>query len=333
MVSGHASPAAIYTAIWTTTLLAILAVALRIFTTAVIVRQLKCDDYLILGSLGFVIVFTGMVTLETYNGLGRHQASLSNTERTNLLRWLWISIILYHIGLGLAKLSIVSQCLRVFGSTRKFVIACYIVGAILIAFTVFITVFLCKPVFHFWHPERPGTCLPRLPVRFINSAPGVLSDILVATLPLPVPQSLNLPNRQKCTLTSIFALSGAIYIIITIIHFYALYAITSPDDPSYENPQTALSSNLEASASTIDSYLPTCNAFIAKHFPNGSGATGGARGSRSSKQTTQGGSEASRGSSETTTQVGTLTGIGEQERRGQEGQIALGLVLAGYHVV
>lgn len=65
MVSGHASPAAIYTAIWTTTLLAILAVALRIFTTAVIVRQLKCDDYLILGSLGFVIVFTGMVTLES----------------------------------------------------------------------------------------------------------------------------------------------------------------------------------------------------------------------------------------------------------------------------
>lgn len=60
-----------------------------------------------------------------------------------------------------------SQCLRVFGSTRKFVIACYIVGAILIAFTVFITVFLCKPVFHFWHPERPGTCLPRLPVRSV----------------------------------------------------------------------------------------------------------------------------------------------------------------------
>lgn len=49
-----------------------------------------------------------LMWMVAYNGLGRHQASLSNTERTNLLRWLWISIILYHIGLGLAKLSIAS---------------------------------------------------------------------------------------------------------------------------------------------------------------------------------------------------------------------------------
>lgn len=65
MVSGHASPAAIYSVIWITTLLAVLAVGLRIFTRAIIVRGLKCDDYLILASLFFTVVFTITVTLES----------------------------------------------------------------------------------------------------------------------------------------------------------------------------------------------------------------------------------------------------------------------------
>ncbi|EME39876.1 hypothetical protein DOTSEDRAFT_104226, partial [Dothistroma septosporum NZE10] len=264
---------AIYAVIWSTTLLAILAVALRIFTRAFIVRGLQLDDYLILASLLFIVVFTITVTLEsmsTYNGLGRHQASLSKVERTNLLRWLWISIILYHIGLGSAKLSIVSQCLSVFGSIRRFVIACYVVGAIMIAymlFTVSITVFLCKPVSYFWHPERPGSCLPRLPIWFFNSGFDVVTDILVAGLPLPVVRSLNLPKRQKYMLLFVFALGGAVC-IITVVRFYALYAVTASNDPSHENPQAALYSNIEASVSIMGSCLPTYNAFIAKYFPN-----------------------------------------------------------------
>lgn len=186
----------------------------------------------------------------------------------------------------------------------------------------------------------------------------MVTDIIVAALPLPVVKSLNLPKRQKCMLMFVFALGGAVC-IVTIVRFYALYAVTISDDSSYENAQAALYSNVEAAASIMGSCLPTYNAFIAKYFPrfyHGS-LGGGARSdniieielrtdsgaptsssgetrrfwksARSSSRKTGSTSEASRGLSETTTQVGTLNGI-DEERQAQESQNQLALGMARY---
>ena len=256
-------------------------------------------------------------------------------------------------------------------------IACYIVGASLIAYTlytVFITVFLCKPVSYFWHPERSGSCLPRLPLWSVDS--HHLSSIPAKDQQVPQLKSrrgdrhhrrcATASGRQKSELTE----APEVHVNVRLrpwrsrLHrhdrpIYALYAVTISDDSSYENAQAALYSNVEAAASIMGSCLPTYNAFIAKYFPrfyHGS-LGGGARSdniieielrtdsgaptsssgetrrfwksARSSSRKTGSTPEASRGLSETTTQVGTLNGI-DEERQAQESQNQLALGMARY---
>lgn len=137
---------------------------------------------------------------------------------TGLLISLWVSVWNYYIGLGLAKLSIVSirktalllqkrilriaqviQCFRIFGHIRAFAIASYILASIIIAFTIFATltsIFMCRPVPHFWHPmEEGGYCLPRLPLWCANfqTTSLALTDFKTQVLQL----SLHNANRHR----------------------------------------------------------------------------------------------------------------------------------------
>lgn len=63
--SGHASPSAIYAVIFTFTALAILAVALRIYTRRVILRKLEQDDVLMFVALLCACCFTVCQALES----------------------------------------------------------------------------------------------------------------------------------------------------------------------------------------------------------------------------------------------------------------------------
>ena len=46
--------------------------------------------------------------------------------------------------------------------------------------------------------------------RFANAGVNILTDILVATLPLPFLNHLQLPNRQRIALMIVFALGGTL---------------------------------------------------------------------------------------------------------------------------
>lgn len=82
-----------------------------------------------------------------------------------------ISVWNYYFGLGLAKLSIVLQCLRIFGHIPKFRKISIVLFGVMFVFmwwTVLATMFMCTPVSHFWEPEKKGgKCLPRLPLWLV----------------------------------------------------------------------------------------------------------------------------------------------------------------------
>lgn len=57
--------------------------------------------------------------------------------------------------------------MRIFGHVRSFRMSSYILGTIIIVFmlySAFISIFLCWPVSYFWHPEKEGNCIPKLPL-------------------------------------------------------------------------------------------------------------------------------------------------------------------------
>ncbi|KAF7191835.1 Satratoxin biosynthesis SC1 cluster protein 4 [Pseudocercospora fuligena] len=270
MVSGHASPEATLAVVFTSTFIAAICVLLRLWTRLGIVRQPGMDDLLVSLSIIFTSTFSMCVAVQVHYGLGKHQDSLSAHNELYLLKWFWASIWNYYLGLGLAKLSMVVQCMRIFGHIPKFRRAAWILGTVIAVFTTwtfFVSVFLCGPISKFWYPNGPGTCLNRLPLWFFNSSFNVATDIATAILPLPVVKCLNLPRKQRRALMAVFGLGGAIC-TVSCIRFYALYAVATSSDPSWDNPQAALYANLEATVGIIASCLPTLKGLVTKFFPN-----------------------------------------------------------------
>lgn len=102
--------------------------------------------------------------------------------------------------------------------------------------------------------------------RFFNSSFNILTDILTALLPLPVINSLHLPRRQRRMLMAVLGLGGAIC-VVSLIRFYALYAVAVTRDPAWDNPQAALYANLEATTGIVASCLPTLKGLVARWFP------------------------------------------------------------------
>ncbi|KXT15624.1 hypothetical protein AC579_5838 [Pseudocercospora musae] len=270
MVSGHASPQATLAVVFTSTFIAAICVLLRLWTRLVVVRQPGIDDLLVTLSIIFSSTFSTCVAVQVHYGLGKHQLSLSAHNELYLLKWFWASIWNYYLGLGLAKLSMLVQCMRIFGHIPKFRRAAWILGTVIAVFTTwtfFASVFLCRPISKFWYPNAPGTCLHRLPLWFFNSIFNVATDIATAILPLPVVKSLNLSRKQRRALMAVFGLGGAIC-TVSCIRFYALYAVATSSDPSWDNPQAALYANLEATVGIIASCLPTLKGLVTEFFPN-----------------------------------------------------------------
>ncbi|KAI5361671.1 hypothetical protein Slin14017_G084040 [Septoria linicola] len=278
--SGHASPATVVAVVTTFNFIAFVCVVLRLWTRIGIVRQAGWDDMVVSLAMFFTTVFAMCIMNQVHYGLGRHEASLSKSEQHHLLVWFWISIWNYYLGLGLAKLSIVLQYLRIFGHIPKFRKCAYALGFIIFIFTwwtVFVSIFLCQPVSHFWEPHKPGKCLTKLPLWFFNSSFNIATDIATAILPLPVVKSLNLPKRQRHALMAVFGLGGIIC-VISIVRFHSLYAIAVSDDPSWDNPLAALWAALEATVGIIASCLPTLKGLVTKYFPSLIATASGSRG-------------------------------------------------------
>ena len=74
--------------------------------------------------------------------------------------------------------------------------------------TVFSSVFGCRPIQAFWTLKRPFKCLDQYAVWFINGGMNILTDFAIILLPMPVIRKLNLPRRQKQALIGIFATGG-----------------------------------------------------------------------------------------------------------------------------
>lgn len=198
--TGHASGAAVVGVTIAFTVLAVVAVALRLSTRFTLSRNAGYEDGFISLAAILTIGLAVCTCLEVDFGMGRHQSTLTPVEGTHLLKTLYASIVLYNTGLSITKLSILLQYLRLFPQ-RGFLIACYTTIAIVSAYccwTFWSTIFLCIPVPAFWDPTITNAkCLNREAVWFANAAINIFTDITITVLPLPMLGQLHVAKNVK----------------------------------------------------------------------------------------------------------------------------------------
>jgi len=160
---------------------------------------------------------------------------------TNTLKFLYVSIIVYNLGLFIVKDSILYQYLRFFirksyrRATWSLIVFITSLGLILIVTSCL----SCVPVRFYWDKSiKGGKCISMGPFWLSSASLNILTDLAVWLLPMPVLKILRLPKKQKLSLIAVFALGGLYvefqiyspkYILTRIQWLYHQYSPTQRD--------------------------------------------------------------------------------------------------------
>ncbi|KAJ5460752.1 uncharacterized protein N7458_002304 [Penicillium daleae] len=251
------------------TSLATAMVLVRIYTRAVMVKQMGPDDYTILISLAFSWAFFGLYVGEVYHGLGESYALIPAAIFKTQMLCFWASVPIYQSSLITTKLSILLQYRRVF-STPRMRLACNLLIGFLALYGTWTVVSAwanCVPLAKFWDDTIPGFCFNKEALWFSNSAIHILTDILILIYPMPVLKSLQLPKRQKVALMGVFALGGFV-LLTSILRLRSIYVITHSSDPTYDNVGAAEWSAIECNVAIICASLPSIRPFLSNLLPH-----------------------------------------------------------------
>ncbi|GME65476.1 putative pth11-like integral membrane protein [Neofusicoccum parvum] len=183
------------------------------------------------------------------------------------LKWLWASMIVYVLGTGLAKLSILCQYLRVFIG-KKTTLATWIAIIFVSAYTVqatFVGIFSCVPVEKYWNRPTPGHCIDGPIYYYFAAAMNMITDIFVFIIPIPALLRLNISNHNKYGMIIAFSF-GSIGCIVSAIRLYLISHVSTSPDLSKTSPGPAMWTAVELHLCVMCACLPSLRPLLSRVF-------------------------------------------------------------------
>ncbi|TQV97715.1 hypothetical protein V2A60_006552 [Cordyceps javanica] len=194
------------------------------------------DDWMSILSLIFAIAYSILCIVQTKYGLGLVPAKRPKQNLIPYTRVNYAGRPIYQIGISFFKIALLISYLRLLQGTDNRVYRMVIWGAIAFVFlnhfgSALALIFNCNPVDKSWNPSKPGTCLPAVAPFTAYAVLTIISDVLVAVLPIPVLLKLNIRLEKKLGLMGIFAL-GLFTTLCSILRYTQINRIQYGDHDS-----------------------------------------------------------------------------------------------------
>ncbi|PNS13912.1 hypothetical protein CAC42_1403 [Sphaceloma murrayae] len=249
--------------------LALLVVILRIYVRQVMLRFTGADDIAMIFAMFFgVAVFICFVG-ETQHGLGRHTSLLTPTDLQNFAQWSFYHNLLILAGICLAKISICLLLIRLV-KHRGYV---WFLWGLLIFLALYhiaceLTIVLaCIPTRAMWDFSARATarCISTptfTALGVVNSSLNILTDVLLAVLPIPVILAMQLNKRTKFALSFVMLLgfiavgAGAVKLKWQLVYF-------TDEDRTFRN-RFPIWAAIELYFGILAASLPTLKPLLAK---------------------------------------------------------------------
>ncbi|KAB5559607.1 putative integral membrane protein [Coniochaeta sp. 2T2.1] len=244
--------------------LAFVVVVLRLYTRAVVIRQVWADDYLMVGAYMASVAFFVAEMYQIRYGLGR---PVNPKTLTPFLQSLLATVSMYNVAQTRYKLSIAVQSYRLFSTDRSrkvikglflWIFACGIM-------TITGSAFYCFPAAKAWDDSIDGWCVNRAILYYCTSAFNILNDLFLMALPFPFLLTLHVARKHRVVLCSVFS-CGALVTIISACRLKSLHEYSS--GPGGTEPVTgvdiALWSYLEINLAIICGSVPALKAFVSR---------------------------------------------------------------------
>jgi hypothetical protein len=275
----------------TFTALAFVCVCLRFLSRIKFVGLVGMEDYFIIISMVFSVATSACLIEGAKWGNGRHMLTLPMENGPWIMKYLFFSIIAYHISLTSTKLSILLQYRRIFTLKEARRPIYFAMGLCLACGTVAVVcaIFTCVPVDAYWYMmKRPfSRCVNQDAMYHANAALNISTDLLVAALPVRAIWRLQIAMRQKIALLFILTL-GWFVVVVSIIRLYILIQVANhPMDTTWYGGPTAYWSVIEVNLAIVCASTPCLKPLIVQIIPGFASRIGSKRTNDNSDHTVQ----------------------------------------------
>ncbi|KAM0547254.1 hypothetical protein ACHAPJ_010516 [Fusarium lateritium] len=261
-------------------IISFLAVVLRLWARAFIVRSVGLDDYLICVGALLSWAFIGCTIASVHHGLGSHYVDVIQRGTPNFITYLqivWLSSIFYNACLGFIKVSVLALYTRL-GDPMLRKTAFIMMGVVgcQAGANVMACISQCTPVAAAYditmQPENMK-CVDINAFYLANAAVNIFTDILTYTLPIPLVMKLRVPRRQKISLAIILGL-GLFACVSSIIRITYIPPMLSSKDQTWVISNAMYWSVIETNIGILAASIPSYKAIAKKYAPRLLGSSG-----------------------------------------------------------
>ncbi|KAK0384401.1 hypothetical protein NLU13_8488 [Sarocladium strictum] len=249
--------------------LALFFVGVRMYTRFIVVKAPKIDDaFMVLATIGALGSGMVMFILQASKGLGRHRQTIPDEDFVKFRLYGWVySVVCAVVSFSLLKVSITLSLLRL-SRARWFTWSLYsLIGDFallthadsLLPRSMFLTAvtapgfitaytivalcsffFHCRPIEGSFNATIKSVCYSRelfIAFSIMNTAFNMFSDVMCATLPIPIIWTLNMKLRTRLYLIGVLSLGYITVGMGGIKAYFQLGARRDPDSQFEQNIQ------------------------------------------------------------------------------------------------
>ncbi|KAL8634829.1 MAG: hypothetical protein Q9228_007614, partial [Teloschistes exilis] len=234
------------------------------YTKFFLVKAPGWDDFSIIVALCFAIarLVVDEIALHHY-GAGRHFWDIPPAYYNGYLTTVAVDGYLYTVAIAAAKLSLLLFLYRIFHVDRKFRIAAWITGAVLVSWsliTILLAIFSCRPVRASWdlkvRMDPKTVCYPKAyDVENIYGFCNVITDVVLIIMPIPLVWKMQVNLKKKLGVAMVFA-TGAFVCAVAIVRQYIAYNSGQAADPCWGIIPIKIWMALEVNIAIIVACLP-----------------------------------------------------------------------------
>ncbi|KAF9879580.1 integral membrane protein [Colletotrichum karsti] len=192
----------------------------------------------------------------------------------------YINPIVYAIPPGACKTVILLFFLELNNLSKWFTWSIYFTMFVVIGSSLgilFSSIFPCNPIPAAYDLVTPGECIDRVATFKATAAFGVITDIMIICLPIPMVLSLHISTKKKIGLLALFGI-GSVTVITSVVRLFLLITILADADQTWGGIFINIWVSIEANLLVMCACLSTLRLFFhtvsPKLFSSGGGTTG-----------------------------------------------------------
>lgn len=245
----------------------------RLYVQWIVRKRLDFEDFGLVIAWMFAVAIQGIITHGFVTGsVGVHawEIPLDKFKQFNLYN-VYLNPIIYAPPTALAKLVLLMFYLKMGNQSKLFLWSVYAVIFINVGSNVgifFSAIFCCNPIRMGWDiTVTDGTCINRTALFKATAAFGVITDVLIISLPVPTVLGLQMSRSKKVGILLMFTLGGATVVTSIVRLILLIKSLNLSGDPTWGAGPVSLWICIEANLLIMCACLPTMRAFLRNVAP------------------------------------------------------------------